>query len=90
MKRIFVVRFELLELFADSNLEPARHGMIILNRVHVLGKIRFSGRESVGFVVRVAIVLTVAEIFHQIRRCVEDVLGGHKRPRILGVAPRRG
>ena len=97
-----IERLQPIELLADLALESARHRTIPLLRAHIVGKISLSGSVTIGLVVRVTVLVAIAEFLHQPGRRVAQMdrhrarlVLADERPRLIvgvvtGVGLRRG
>src|SRR5690606_6707123 len=68
------------------SLETALDRVIVDLWVHLLGPV-IGTRETVLGIVVIGIVLAVADVLHQLGRCVEDVLRRHQAARVPGAFP---
>ena len=77
-----------VQLFPDFGFQAAVYGDIELLRLHVIREVRFSGRDAILFVMRIAIAFAVAKVLCEfgLERCVN--LSGTGRVPLSAAATR--
>ena len=61
------------QFLADLQLQASRHGLVILARLKLFREVILTGGIGIGLVVGVAVFFAVAQLLHQLGRCVAKV-----------------
>src|SRR6476659_2011374 len=77
----------IFQALPHARLEAAVGGLIDVLRLHLVGPIILAGEALVGVMI-VGVALAVADVLHELCRCVEDMHWRQQRARLLRRRPR--
>src|SRR3982751_2273337 len=84
--QLFAALLPIVQPFADAGLEAAVGRLVKSLPLHLLGPVILAGKRLIGVVV-VGIILTVADLLHQLGRSVEDMRRRHERAGLFRASP---